>query len=224
LDLVNEVPAADVIKRFYGVTGRMALRLEQTVRQLQVHVLSLPETMGVPAMQGGIRPASAYQPVPARAADMLQWRFQEQAAGRAMQIAAFASRIDLRVVELVLLNFHSRVLKGVKPELIQLTRIREVRGATARLLYSGGLSEIKDVAESSVEIIHAALVKGLPPDRRKNCWKRAARIFDSAKRIYIVCSPHPQFRCDALVASMSSIAATAANTVAPVLRIYASEA
>jgi DNA polymerase theta len=113
---------------------------------------------------------------------------QDEAGRSASMIAAFCERIGYTSLELLVSHFQGRVLHGVKDDLVDLTHLKGVRGCTARLLYTAGLETIEDIADSSVDEIHAALCQGKRSNEEHGEWRKARMIKASAVQVMQVCS------------------------------------
>ncbi|EFN55218.1 hypothetical protein CHLNCDRAFT_52598 [Chlorella variabilis] len=71
---------------------------------------------------------------------------QDHAARFASMVAAFCERLGWYDLEALIVKFQSRVLHGVRPEILALSEIPFVKAYTARLLYRAGLRTPEAVA------------------------------------------------------------------------------
>lgn len=71
---------------------------------------------------------------------------QDKAARHAGMLAAFCNRIGWLDLEALITTFQSRVLHGVRTEMLDLMEIPRVKSYTARLLYKAGLKTPEDIA------------------------------------------------------------------------------
>ncbi|KDD75560.1 hypothetical protein H632_c618p2, partial [Helicosporidium sp. ATCC 50920] len=109
---------------------------------------------------------------------------QERSARFASMVAAFCERMGWVELEVLVSQYQSRVLHGVRADVLVLTTIPFVKAATARRLHQAGLKTVEAVAAVSdldvlVRILSAN--RRQPPDKGL-ILHQATRILQGARR------------------------------------------
>lgn len=112
---------------------------------------------------------------------------QDRASRFASMVAAFCEKLGWYDLEALITKFQSRVLHGVRQEILALSEIPFVKSHTARLLYKAGLRTPEAVAAvPSVDHILSILNAGAPPGDRKGGMLRqrqALKILRGAREL-----------------------------------------
>ncbi|PRW44411.1 helicase and polymerase-containing TEBICHI isoform X1 [Chlorella sorokiniana] len=111
---------------------------------------------------------------------------QDKAARHASMTAAFCERLGWYDLEALIAKFQSRVLHGVRPEILALSEIPFVKAYTARLLYRAGLRTPEAVAAvENVDQIVSILADSKNPDSRNKLLVRrqALKILRGAREL-----------------------------------------
>ncbi|KAL4428417.1 hypothetical protein ABPG75_002506 [Micractinium tetrahymenae] len=113
---------------------------------------------------------------------------QDKAARFASMAAAFCERVTWYDLEALIVKFQSRVLHGVRPEILALSEIPFVKAFTARLLYRAGLRTPEAVAavenvEQIVSILSTSQAANSGAGGKMLVQQQALRILRGAREL-----------------------------------------
>ena len=111
---------------------------------------------------------------------------QDRAQRFASMVAAFCERLGWHDLEILISKFATRVLHGVRPEILALTEIRYVKAYTARLLYRARLRTPEAIAVAGVDHVTSALLCAVShaqssPHKVDAARRQAQRIAKAAR-------------------------------------------